>query len=50
MMFISPKQHFTSKETHKQGGSKEIKIGMHTHMHASIFLFRKVFVNPNFSD
>ena len=50
MMFISPKNPFTSKGTHKQGGSKEIKIGMYTHMHAFIFLFRKVFVNPKFDD
>ena len=50
MMFISPNNPFTSKETYKQGNSKEFKNGMHTHMHAFIFLFRKVFVNPNFDD
>ena len=50
MMFISPKKHFTSNETIKQGGFKEFQKSMHTHMHAFIILIRKVFVNPNFDD
>ena len=39
MMFISPKKHFTSKETPKHGNSKEFKMGcIHTCMLSYFYL------------
>src|SRR5215216_1676986 len=50
MMFISPKKHFTSKESQNHGNSNQLLIQMHLHMNAFIFLNGKVFVTPNFDD